>query len=150
MKCDNVDRKCRWKGTVGMLADHLVTCGFTLTPCPNSCDNEQDGKVMKKDLEQHLAEDCPNRDYECEYCGESSTYNTITQVHDKSCEKKILSCTNAACPQAMERQHLYQHAQFECEYTVIACKHQSIGCMTKLKRKDMAVHKQDDALHLRT
>ena len=149
VKCENVETGCEWKGTVGTLADHLKTCGFTMLPCSKECKDE-DGKVncfMRKDLDQHLAEDCPNRDYECQYCEEKGTYATI-QVHDKTCEKKILPCTNDDCSKGMERQQLYHHVQFECEFTVVKCKYSNIGCNVELKRKDVEAHEQDDTLHL--
>ena len=142
-------RKCKWKGTVSVLEDHLKTCGFTMLPCSKECKIE-DGNinsVMRKDLDRHLAEDCPNRDYECQYCGEKGTYATI-QVHDKTCERKVLPCTNTDCRQTMQRQQLYQHVQFECDFTAVKCKYSNIGCDVELNRKVMSTHEQDDTLHL--
>ncbi len=107
---------------------------------------------MRKDLDNHVTKECPNRDHECTHgedgdkCGEKGTHYYITQVHDKICQK-ILHCTNAGCPIIMQRQHISQHVESKCEYTVIACKHKSIGCETELKRKDMAAHELDDKLH---
>ena len=101
----------------------------------------------RKDLKKHLPH-CPNREFECKYCGEKGTYATIKDVHDDVCEKKVLPCTNANCPKTMQRQQLDQHLQRECEYAVIECKHKDIGCDTRLERKDMAAHEQDDKLHL--
>ena len=143
MKCDNVERKCEWTGTIGTLADHLSTCPCAPAPCPNNCN-----QATKMSLDQHLAEECPNREFECEYCGEEGIYAFITNDHAKMCELKVLRCTNTACGRNMQRRYFYQHVQFECEHTVIACKHKSIGCTKKMKRKDMATHEQDDTLHL--
>lgn len=42
---------------------------------------------------------------------------------------------------------LKKHAA-TCVYTLIACKHESIGCGTKLTKKDMAAHEKDNTLHL--
>ena len=144
-----MDSGCGWKGTVDTLEDHLNKCEFVLVECPNECEDE-DGdtnEFFKKDLDAHL-EDCPYRDYECEYCGEEDTYAFITQDHDKVCDLKIVPCSNGGCHKSMQRQHLYQHEQYECEHTVVKCKHESIGCKTELKRKDMEAHEQDDKLHL--
>ena len=149
MKCDNVERNCQWEGTVGTLEAHVATCEFTLLPCPKECKDDKNEILhfMRKDLDTHLENDCPNRDHECKYCGEKGTYAHITQVHDKVCELKILPCPNK-CTKTMQRQDIEKHVHSECEDAVIACDYRIIGCDTELKRKDMAAHEQEDKLHL--
>ena len=149
MKCDNVERNCQWDGTVGTLKAHVATCEFTLFTCPKECKDDTNDitHFMRKDLDKHLENDCPNRDYECEYCREEGTYAHITQVHDKECLLKILPCPNK-CTKTMPRQDIEKHVGLECEYTVIACKFKIIGCTTEMKRGDMAAHELDDSLHL--
>ena len=81
-----MDNKCEWKGTVGMLAGHLTTCEFIPMLCPKNCKNAN-GEItcfIKSELEKHLAEDCPNRDYKCEHCGKKGMHGTIMKVHDKT------------------------------------------------------------------
>jgi hypothetical protein len=102
---------------------------------------------MRKDLDNHLKEHCPNRDYTCYYCGEEGTYASITQVHDLTCEKKILPCPNTGCGDTMERQQVPEHVS-KCPHTVVSCKYKGIGCDAELERKDMAAHEQDDNHHL--
>ena len=54
----------------------MATCEFTLVPCPKECKDE-DGVAktfLRKDMKNHLKEDCPNRDYECMHCGEEGIY----------------------------------------------------------------------------
>ena len=43
---------------------------------------------------------------------------------------------------------LEKHVKIDCQHVAIACKYVSIGCKKELKRKDMAAHEQDDAVHL--
>ena len=149
VKCDNIERNCQWKGTVGTLEAHVATCKYTSIPCPKQCKDDKNKimQFMRKDLEEHLENDCPNRVHKCEYCGEKGTYAHITQVHDKICELKILPCPNE-CTKTVPRQDIEKHVELECEYTVIACKYKNIGCTTEMKRGDMAAHEQDDSLHL--
>ena len=150
MKCSNEEWGCEWVGTVGTLKEHVATCEFTLLPCPKRCkeDNDAAKHFMRKDHEKHLQNDCPNRDHECKYCGEKGTYATITEVHDKTCKKKIVPCPNPECGKTMHRQEIEEHVYTECPHTLIPCKYKGIGCDTELKREDMAAHEQDDKHHL--
>ena len=149
VKCDNVERGCTWVGTVGTLEEHVATCQFTLLPCPKECkdDSNKVKQIMRKDLEKHLKKDCPNRDYSCEHCGENGTYISI-QVHDKTCEMKVVSCPKDGCCKIMKRRNIPYHIAAKCEHNPIHCKYMNIGCEEKLKRKDMAAHEQDDTVHL--
>ncbi len=145
VKCDNMERGCQWVGTVGALEEHVGVCQFTLVPCPKKCNGIL--KIMRRDLQQHLMDKCPNRDYWCEHCGLKGTYATRKDHYD-TCEKKIITCTKEGCTMEMERMKIKNHLSEECEHTVISCKYMSIGCDVKLKRKDMRAHKQDDKAHL--
>ena len=110
-------------------------------PCPKGCKNEI-AHFMRKDLDKHLENDCPNRDHKCEHCGEKGTYAHITQVHDNTCEKKIVPCPNTSCTHPTTRIHLK-----ECAYSEIPCEYQRLGCDVKILRKDMRAHEEDDRLH---
>ena len=125
-------------------------CKFTLLPCPKECKDDSDKvkQFVRKDLDKHLEEDCPNRDYSCDHCGEKGTYASIANIHDQKCRKKPVPCPNG-CGSIMERQHVSKHVTTECELTVIACKYKRLGCGRASKRKDMAAHEEDDKLHLR-
>ena len=134
-------------GTVASLEEHLAKCEFTLLPCPKQC-KYTFGQVkcfMRKDLNKHLKEDCPNRDYTCEYCGEKGTYAHITQVHDTACKPL---CPNDKCLKRMQRHKIKKHLKTECEYTMIPCKYKRLGCKTELERKDIAAHEEHDKHHL--
>ena len=150
MKCTNVAWNCKWVGTVGKLEKHVVTCKFNPVPCPKQC-RDDSGEItlfMKKQLEEHLKVDCPNRDYTCENCGEKGTYAIITQVHDQICPNKNVSCPNTGCTDTMQHQHVKEHVTTKCEYTVLLCKFKTLGCETELKRKDMTAHEEDYKFHL--
>ena len=119
------------------------------TPCPNKCkENNEIQMILRKDLEKHLTEQCMNRDYKCQHRGKKDTFANITGIHDDTCEKKVLPCPNADCPDSMQRAKIKQHLVNDCEHTVISCKYEGIGCDVKMKRKDMGAHEQDDKAHL--
>ena len=150
VKCDNVERGCELKRIVGTLAEHVAVCKFTPVPCPNQCkEKDKITLCMRKDLDHHVHNECPNRDHECEHCGEKDTYANITQVHDRVCEKKIIPCTNTECTETIERGKMKCHLD-DCDYTIIPCKYKNIGCDVELKRKDLPAHEEedDDKAHL--
>ena len=149
VKCSNMEQDCKWEGTVGTLDKHLAECEFALVPCPKEC-KDINGEVkhfIKKQVKEHLRKDCPNRDHMCKHCGEKGTYTEITQVHDRECDMKLLPCPNE-CSATIPRKNIDQHVKNECEYTVIPCKFQNIGCKREMKRENMAAHENDDKLHL--
>ena len=147
--CDNDERGCKWEETLGALAEHVVTCGFTLVPCPKECEDE-DGVAhtfLRKDIANHLEDDCPNRDCVCEHCGEEGTFQYITDIHDDECNKKVVPCPNAGCCEVMPREDLDDHDD-ECEHAIISCKYDDIGCEKMMERGNMTTHEQDDSFHL--
>ena len=144
MKCDNADRGCDWEGTVGMYEEHKARCSFVTVPCPKKCERQ----VTKEDLEHHLKNECPNRDYQCKHCGEMDTYIKIVTIHDNLCKKKIISCSNPQCTERMEQGEMANHIRKECEYTVVPCEYERIGCSVTMTRKDILSHEQDDKVHL--
>ena len=149
VKCSNKEQDCEWEGTVGTLDKHLAECEFALVPCPKEC-KDISGKVkhfIKKQVKEHLRRACPNRDYTCKHCGEKGTYAEITRVHDEVCDMKLLPCPNE-CGATIPRKNIDEHVQNDCEYTVIPCKFQNIGCKREMKREKMAAHENDDKLHL--
>ena len=156
MKCSHAKRSCKWEGTIGTLNEHTARCPFALVPCPEGCVNNwmRVNSFMRRDLHRHVVQDCPMRDYMCTYgekddwCKERGTYFYITQVHDKTCGRKRTPCPNPRCSKTLERRHIDRHVKYDCEYTVMACKYENIGCDTKLKRKDLAAHEREDKLHL--
>ena len=72
----------------------------------------------------------------------------ITEVHDKSCEKKMLPCPNVGCKKYIQRHNISRRVS-KCPHTLIPCKYQGNECDAELKRsQDLAAHEQDDKIHL--
>ena len=120
VKCNNVERQCMWVGTVETLDKHMATCEFSLLPCPKQCkDDHGDTKlILRRDMEEHLKEACPNRDHQCQYCEEKGTYATITEIHDQICLKN----PNSDCQLTMQSQDIKEHVRSTCACTIIPCK----------------------------
>ena len=143
-----MERGCGWTGTIGTLDNHIATCQFALVPCPNKCEDDKGAgelHLMRKDLDKHLKTKCPKRAYKCQHCGEKGTYASITEDHDKVCNKKIVPCPNkgSGCPLSMERGKTKQHVRSVCGYTQVACAYESLGCAVRMLRKDVEKHEKD-------
>ena len=148
MRCAFLERGCRWTGTIGTLDNHIVTCQFALVPCPNKCEDDKGAgelHLMRKDLDDHLKTKCPKKAYECQHCGEKGTYASITEDHDKVCNKKIVPCPNkgSGCPLSMELGKTKQHVRSICNYTEVVCAYESLGCAVRILRKDAEKHKRE-------
>ena len=90
-----VNSVCEWTGTVAILEDHVGnTCIFTIVSCSNHCEHD-DGRdlcTMRKDFQNHLKTECPNRFHRCSYCGEEGSYASITGEHDQEYLKRFIPC----------------------------------------------------------
>ncbi len=130
---------------MGTLDKHKALCGYAEVPCPKECWYND---LLKKELDFHLRNECPNRDYSCEHCGMKDTYYVICSHYSK-CEKKMVLCSNAPlCRVFIERGKLASHLRESCDYTEVYCKYASIGCEEKRLRKDMKQHEENSELHL--
>ncbi len=125
------------------------TCGGMRVHSSSLPQEDKNGilTIVMRDLQQHLMEKCPNRDYSCEHCDLKGTYATTLDHYD-TCEKKVITCMNEECTMEMERMKIKNHLSEECEHILISCKCLSLGCDVKLKRKYMKAHEQDDKAHL--
>ena len=132
-----------------MFDSHVTKCGYMLVFCSSRCMAKgKEVQLMKKDLDNHLKMECPNRNYQCVNCQKKGTYASIAKEHDAVCIKKVVSCPNSKCTLTMERGLTKRHLETVCDFTVIACMYASIGCRVKMTRMDMKLHEEVDKSHL--
>ena len=110
-----------------------------------SCD-KCDWKGIRDRLDDHRNNDCPQRPFECRYCGEKGTYKTISGPHNAVCKKKPVPCPNNECDSKIQRLGIKRHLE-NCVYEEIPCKYAKLGCGTKVKRKDAPRHEADASNH---
>ena len=148
VKCSNLERSCKWEGTVGTLRDHLAKCDFALLPCPKGCSEKV--LFLRKDLKQHLEKRCPKRPYSCKHCGKKGEYAAITGRHDSVCLHKRVPCINKSigCSEVMERRLRKRHLEELCPFTEIQCRYADIGCGVKKQRREMQDHEENSTSHL--
>ena len=65
-------------GELRSLDNHLTACEYALLRCTNKCtNNTEEVYVLRHDMDNHLKNTCPNRQYQCPHCkdtGQSDTH----------------------------------------------------------------------------
>ena len=129
------------------LSDHLTMCEYALLHCPNKCmENTKEVRMLRCDLDQHLKNKCPNRQYQCPHCKDTGRHCDITL---DTCPKVKIPCPNSDCKALIPHCELADH-QSKCQFEKVLCKYAGIGCKEELLRKDLEQHELDDAFHLHT
>ena len=105
-------------------------------------------EFLRKNLPNHLTNDCPRRQYECPHCHETGEYQERTITHLDTCTKVKIPCPNPQCPVGIIRSEIPTHRSI-CKYELTSCKYDAVGCHEKIPRKDLKKHEENDQFHLR-
>ena len=126
----------------------MTSCDYTLQPCHNECiKDEKNIQLLRKDLEKHVKQKCPRRQYECPHCKEPGEYQERTTTHLTVCPSVEVPCPNRGCRETMQCFKITLH-RTECLFELLPCKYTNIGCMEKLVRKQIEAHENDTQQHL--
>ena len=130
--CTNKDKKCRWKGYLQDIDNHLSTCPFRIVECSNGCGQQ----LMQCNLNIHLTTKCPKRMFSCPHCQHRDEHQHIISIHLKQCPNIPLYCPNNGCNKKIKRHLMTQHRD-ECPHDIVMC---SNGCGFKCKRYQLPTH----------
>ena len=120
--CSNTENGCGWVGELRSLDDHLTTCEYELLRCTNECmENNDEVKILRYKLEQHLKGKCPNRQYQCPHCEATGRYCDITTTHLDTCPKLEVPCPNSECTLSVVHCKLSYHRS-KCPFEEVLCK----------------------------
>ena len=153
VRCVNGEKGCaEWVGELGELKGHLEAqdgCDYVEAECPNGCKPcrcvlpcscSAYTMLTKKDLQQHLLEECQKRQYKCEYCGRKDEFKEIKTFHYSKCREFPVGCPNECGEEKIKRKLLNKHRK-TCPLEVIGCPFAEEGCRAKsLLRKDKIQH----------
>ena len=138
VRCTMKDRGCEWTGQLQYLDAHLdVTtsdCQYVDVECPKKCVQ----KVQKRNMDTHLANECPNRNYRCPHCNFTNTYRVVTEQHWDVCSYYPLACSNR-CGATFERDDLEDHMKM-CPLEEVQCVFSDPGCQAKFIRENEDEH----------
>ena len=140
--CTMKDRGCQWTGQLEQLDTHLEVetgdCEHVDIECPEKCGQQ----IQKRQLAAHIANECPERDFVCQYCGFKATYVIISNKHWPECQNYPVPCPNECSIGAVERNILEDHLN-TCPLQVVECDFSYAGCNKKLQRQDMEKHVEE-------
>ncbi len=149
IRCSHNEEGCEWVGELGDLRTHLDSkqgCAYEQVGCPCGCmtlDEElcrfRGARVRRKDLKDHLKNECDQRRYNCKYCGKEDTYKNITEYHYDVCPDFPFDCPNECGVTEIKQKDLPAH-QEQCPLEPEQCPFQEAGCETRLVRKDLEEH----------
>ena len=157
VRCSNKPKGCKWIGALEQLSDHLESgkgCGYIEIECSNRCMESIGFTVMKikrKDLENHLKNECYLRACQCKYCGYENTYIAITgeskgrdtlkrsSNHYEICPEIPLECPNKCGVKDIKRKQLKDHHE-KCPRERVACPFEEAGCKEQFVRRDVEKH----------
>ncbi len=98
-----------------------------------------------RNLDNHMARECPKRQYTCPHCNEAGVYEEQTTTHLEACPKVKVNCRK--CFYTMFRCDASHHL-LDCPSEPVQCKYYSIGCGETPLRNDLSTHEEDAQLHL--
>ena len=161
--CVNRSLGCRWIGELSAFTHHLDSerdgCGFVEVECALKCGV----KTQRGQLIKHLHYDCPQRPYECGYCGKEDTYTKITgekkitkqkgrvpeeKGHYSICPEYPQKCPNQ-CGKTMKRKEIRAH-RLQCHREQVQCQFQGrntenkiLTCGQKMLRSELQHHQKN-------
>ena len=135
--CPKRAQGCTWEGELGVVKSHTKDCSFTPVKC-HQCSSD----VQRKNLQQHLARDCPLRESTCTYCGRTDThFRVISLTHLSQCPGYPMDCPNHCGAKGIKRSDVLTH-RGNCPNEEIECPLKGSGCTAKMLRRDLEMHAQ--------
>ena len=151
--CLNKNEGCTWEGELGNLDQHLNSdkstthqqrqCQYEKVKCTIKGCREM---ILRRNLDNHQSQNCLYRPYKCvnRGCTYSSSYRDVTESHSKVCQFRPVVC-RLGCGETLRCRDQLEHEDNVCRNYDIECDVE--GCTKVIKRKDLALHKETDAIH---
>lgn len=163
VRCPNKSSGCKWVGNVALLDRHLnganskqqettgneyefvdYDCSYVEVPCPAGCPEI----LFRGNVKEHILDSCVHREYKCEYCGYTATYEEIAVKHWPTCPNYILPCPNGCGAPNITRAEMDAHMR-RCPNTRAPCTLACAGCTGYAGTETLAVHMESNiASHL--
>ncbi|XP_035674783.1 TNF receptor-associated factor 6-B-like [Branchiostoma floridae] len=129
---------------LSFLETHLSTCNFAFVECPLECGDT----FWRKDIPDHLKNDCPRRLVKCLHCFKEIPFDH-QEIHLEECPTVVRPCE--FCQQELTNEQMKRHIANECPRALVLCMFSTVGCnVEKMERRNLAEHLQEfTQVHLR-
>ena len=168
IRCTNSDKGCEWVGELGEVKKHLESdsgCGYVEVKCSaQGCRYKKAltiliicGAVMeRRHLSSHHETECVYRQYKCQHCGYTDTYDAIAGSgrimngysniagsgnHYNECAEFPLECPNKCSDNNIRRKDLNTHKDTVCPLEPVKCPYRDY--CSQCLRKDLDSHKKE-------
>jgi hypothetical protein len=117
LRVDPCPMKCGQTLFVGKMPIHLKACPKRIEACPLECGLDMEARL----LENHLANECDQREVMCPKCGDWGIRQRALPTHwREDCTMLEVRC-GLGCGQHVPRKHLAQHEATECGKREATC-----------------------------
>ena len=173
VRCCHHKKGCPWIGKLEDFQGHLrsdqgciyaeIKCHnfgfrFKITQARKNFHRVECEEVMERwFLREHHRNKCKLRQYTCQYCGYIDTYDAITGTgrirnkdskigealnHYRICGNFPVQCPNKCATGTIKRKDMKTHRQ-TCPLEPLDCQYITVGCKSKILRRDMDLHCQE-------
>ena len=140
--CTNYTVGCETVFPLQALKRHLDQkndegCGYIKVSCTIKCGR----RFYRKDLQNHLENECRLREYTCQHdgCDCKDTYERVTGEHKRKCPHHPFDCPNRCGRRQIKRKDIPAH-QETCPKQPVDCPYRPAGCNMPLVREDVQRH----------
>jgi len=139
-KTDDEPIGCKWTGMLSDRQKHLDDeCEFIEVKCTIVGCGEM---IQRRDLLTHQ-NICRNREIPCEHC------HQLIPTHDAAAHTSVCDHVSIVCPHGCKKRYMRKDKpehELTCSHVPIACPMASVGCTSKIARKDMNQHMASDLM----
>ena len=137
--CPNQKYGCGSTISINEVKGHVEKCSFVNVACELGCGRS----MLKKDLKQHLMNECPKRKVKCQHCFKEDSYDFIVGQHTDSCNEYPVYCPRGCVKTTIKRKDLPMHAKV-CLWEYVQCAFHDVGCKAQPIRKNLQQHLQQN------
>ena len=132
---------CDWSGSLReRQTAHTEICEHAPVPCPNMCT----ARILRKDLAQHVQDECRYREYTCKHCDYKASFAEVMGL-DPDLPKHRCPMIRINCPNKCNtrrtflRRDIAKHLR-TCPSEILECPFKCVGCTASLIRKNYNGH----------
>ena len=145
IKCCLHEKGCAWTGELRDGEMHGSECRYVDVACVNGCEK----LVMRRNMIDHVANQCPQRLISCKHCN-VFVKQVEMEDHYEECDQYPIACTYK-CGMMVERCRMEDHIgrQGTCSKILLDCDFKDNGCQFQGNHLNLCIHMENNVgLHL--